>query len=707
MKMLNKVFILICLYFFLSSIDIIAQLSIPTLPFSILHNLSNNVLFYTVPSEILNSQTDKSHSCQFAKTYRCSITPENAGTWEQTPEGWVWRLGITSSNAFSLYLTFQQFRLEKNANIFVYSPNYKEHKGAFTSRNNHDSGIFSIAPLRGDSLIVELNIRSQNKQYGQFQIAKVYHDFTNAISEINALSKARLQQAEQNCSVSINSQAGSYWQTEKRATCKVIINDLLCSGTLIGNTSNDKTPYLLTAFHCVRDSLAFLETIIFLNYESNERNSLNTVGNQTLSGATLVAYGGTQLDFALLKLHEIPPPHYQPYYAGWDRGTHEPQKGICIHHPEGKPKEICFEFSPLTTGNYGAGFLENSVWKIEKWDLGVPRGGSSGAALFNENHRLVGNFMGGSSTCQNPTNDYFVKFNLSWDYFKTPNKNLKAWLDNAQKEESYINGYNPYGVSATPCDTTSNIKIQEKVILTQTANGYVSGSNNLGISQFSEKFNSSKLLEISGFYFNIAKNNFFNSFSNILVKIWRGADVPQTEIYSQRVYLQELRSDEKNYFTLDSTLSVEGNFFIGFSFEKSFPTDEFAIYHTPARNSAQATSMNIFKNNQWYRANQLGPNLSTSLDIGVITCNGKPERVPVASIQLYPNPCKNYIDIDIPENEIIEKVMCFDMTGREIATDLYMSESQNRLFFEAQNAVYLIKIFTNKGAYSQKILVQK
>src|SRR5690606_10068608 len=83
-------------------------------------------------------------------------------------------------------------------------------------------------------------------------------------------------------------------------------NGYLCSASLVNNTANDKTPFLLTANHCLQNSDPAMWTIRF-NWVSpapvcgtgEDSGDLQT--NFTISGAELKASNSLS-DFALVQL---------------------------------------------------------------------------------------------------------------------------------------------------------------------------------------------------------------------------------------------------------------------------------------------------------------------------------------------------------------------------------------------------------------------
>ncbi|HRD80170.1 MAG TPA: hypothetical protein PLL53_05380, partial [Saprospiraceae bacterium] len=61
-------------------------------------------------------------------------------------------------------------------------------------------------------------------------------------------------------------------------------------------------------------------------------------------------------------------------------------------------------------------------------DIGSFQVGSSGAGLFNQNKRFVGQLHGGFSTCDS-TVAYFGRMALAWNGGGSPITRLRDWLD--------------------------------------------------------------------------------------------------------------------------------------------------------------------------------------------------------------------------------------------------------------------------------------
>ncbi len=127
------------------------------------------------------------------------------------------------------------------------------------------------------------------------------------------------------------------------------------------------------------------------------------------------------LDFTLVKMsvhHRIVSGYY---YAGWNRSALPANETATIHHPLGDVKKISFDFdSPQPDIMYQINYPEYvlySHWRILRWDLATTEPGSSGCPLFDQNKRLVGLLTGGEANCVSSVNDYFTKFDYSWNYY--------------------------------------------------------------------------------------------------------------------------------------------------------------------------------------------------------------------------------------------------------------------------------------------------
>jgi len=86
-------------------------------------------------------------------------------------------------------------------------------------------------------------------------------------------------------------------------------------------------------------------------------------------------------------------------------------------------------------------------------------------------------------------------------------------------------------------------------------------------------------------------------------------------------------------------------------------------------------------------------NCTFALDVSSYLSNNK--------IRIYPNPVNDILHFDINVN--IEKAMLFDISGRKI---LEQNNINNISVSDLQKESYLLKLFSDKGIQTEKIIVK-
>lgn len=402
------------------------------------------------------------------------LSPEFNGEWVDKGDKSIWRVHVISPEAYSLGVVFSEYQLSDKAKLFIYSPDGKYIKGSFDHRNNKSSSTFFVNHLPGEELIVELQVQGVNRDYGSLRIASVSHAFLPVFAT-KGVGNTGLG-TSQECEIDINCTEGDDWQIVKKSVVQINTPSLLCTGTLVNNTSYDGKPYILTAEHCISSEYSASNTVFTFGFENSDCGLLDATLDNSISGSELKATGGF-LDFTLLELSERPPKAYDVYYAGWDAREQMHTGVYSLHHPNADAMKISYESAAVTTPNNVPGDLSDytteSNYRVSEWDFGTTEGGSSGCPLFNSQKRVIGILSGGLALCgdsigydaekdrtifslTNNRDDYFSKVYYSWETYEASNKQLKKWLDPINSGAESIGGLSGLTVAVSTATAAQN-----------------------------------------------------------------------------------------------------------------------------------------------------------------------------------------------------------------------------------------------------------
>jgi len=486
------IWILLVVVFSLTGRMLNAQLQFPGEPLGFNRNLKAADVMYVLPpvdpleieAEMELNRASHLKPLRFALERPVNLSPETHGSWSLERGMKVWRIHVLSPGAFSLGLVFCNYNLLPGVKLFVYDPDEKRIKGAFTSGNNNPSGILPVGHIPGEELIIEIQLPAGMAEYGSLELEAISHAFLNTgYKSSSASCPAGQFGCSDPCEIDINCIEGVSWQRVKPSVVRIFTTTLYCTGVLVNNTSYDGIPYILTAEHCLNKQYYASRSVFQFNYESAVCFGADGPLDMSLAGAELIT-SGDSIDFSLVRLVNTPPASYGAFYAGWDRSDFQTNATATVHHPFGNVKKISLDSEapsiPSQPGDVPYSGLENyhyySYWWIRQWDVGSTEGGSSGGPLFNQSRRVIGTLSGGNAACGDSIgydietgrviynlapnyDDYFTRLSMAWDYEEAKGRALKPWLDPIGTGAETLSGYNPTSTEPVKAGTGMQFEV--------------------------------------------------------------------------------------------------------------------------------------------------------------------------------------------------------------------------------------------------------
>lgn len=671
------------------------------------HNLRGGSALPEISMPEADFEADKKNqpACgnRFAHTFSVEIDVKENGLASESDGYNIWQLAIKSAGAHSLNLIFKQMNLPEGARLFLYSPNKEQMLGAYTEANNTPYR-FATSPIDGEKIIVHYEEPQNAATKASVVISSVNHDY-RGLKSLPSYGYSNY------CEVNA---AADTIRLNRHSTCLLLIDGAsFCSGSLINNVENDANPYIVTSAHCFwttdargnykMDTSKAQTTIAFFNYESpNAVWNIEGSRETSLSGGHTIAYRKRN-DMLLIRLNEVPPVDYRPYYAGWKKETEIEAPVYVFHHPEGDIKKISLDDAVPSIGSFDNGALFNtkSHWRIYRWDSGMTEGGSSGSGLYDGEDLLIGCLTGGdtASKCSRPGDDYFWAFHKVWDDSAYARQNLGFWLDPNNTGATAHKGYNPY---KNPCRRLTHLNNFELPAMPtdeeMNTSNYAAGTNKLGISEIAEKYVPGKASTLFGVYF-APIVGVYSENNPIYLRIYSGKDKPDSLIYEQKIKIQTSQldmhmnwetvttknwSETENYQRLQTPVKVDSCFFVAFSIpSKTMRSQDFALYHSEEKE--ENTAYFFTKEEGWKPYNE-HPTLkrNTALMADVVVYDGwdapeTPNPVPPEApdmpvspiskcddIEMYPAFTFDELHIKMPADEHLKSIQIADMSGHTL-----------------------------------------
>lgn len=356
--------------------------------------------------EVQNEKKDVAP--RFAVPHSVSINAMEEQNWEKSAQGYTWSHRVTAPNAVSLNFGFTKFNLPEGAELNIYSADRTQFIRPFTAEDNNVNQQLWTPVIMSDDVIIELTVPAD-------QIANVELELGQVGQGFRTFGQSTMKSGSCNIDVACNESKG--WEKEVNAVGVISTGgSAFCTGFMVNNTGNDKTPYFMTAAHCRINAQAAPTLVVYWNYQTSKcRGARDGKMTDFQSGAVYLA-GNSRSDSTLVKLNSAPKAEWNVTFAGWDATASIGTSAVGIHHPNVDEKSISFENDPTVIASYGGETSpgDSTHVRITDWDKGTTEPGSSGSPLFDANHRVIGQLHGGGAACGNDLSDYYGRFYTSY-----------------------------------------------------------------------------------------------------------------------------------------------------------------------------------------------------------------------------------------------------------------------------------------------------
>ncbi|NPD47707.1 MULTISPECIES: T9SS type A sorting domain-containing protein [unclassified Lentimicrobium] len=424
-----------------------AQVSHGGQPYSFTHQLETPIAVMPDASALIRLNFDEGKDCsglEFARFLPLNISL-TSDDWQinNLPNGdRIYQLSIKSKGALGIGVYFNNLFIPEGGELFIYSPDHQQYIGSFNHLNNKENKILATEFLYGEEVIIEYFEPKNKVGQSHFTVNEILHAYRG----VREVDEEKGYGGSGDCEVNVNCPEGNGKKDQRDAVVRILIKKgsagLWCTGSLINNTSEDRTPYIITADHCGKASSDedMEQWIFYFHYQSltcefpdEEPEHQSVEGCEKIAASSNADILGS--DFFLVKITQDIPLDYNPFFIGWNRDGLGSNSGYTIHHPDGDIKKISIYEEPLVSASYSSSGITNAYWQVVWAETesghGVTEGGSSGSPIFDQNGYLIGTLTGGQAACSNLTGpDFYGKISVHWeDNGTADDEQLMPWLD--------------------------------------------------------------------------------------------------------------------------------------------------------------------------------------------------------------------------------------------------------------------------------------
>jgi hypothetical protein len=671
-------------------------------------------------------------SFQFAHKFYTHIEKGKQGNTQVLADGTkVWQVSIRSKDAYSINLLFTKFHLPEGGKLFIYNANRSHVIGAFDHNNNSPEHILPVRSVAGDLITLEYSEPANAAFEGELVIGEVNHDYRDILSGLySAEPGVDGNSNEFACMQDVLCSAAD--ERIIRSTVLLMINgNAMCTGSLVNNTNNDETPYLLTAVHCLNGNFEVPNpnyvnvagtVIAFFNYDRPVCDTtMKATEEMSLAGAYYRAIIERK-DVALLELKEKPPVYYNAYYAGLnvDSLVVTPSPYINIHHPSGSVKKYgisnqseleLYDFEPYS----GEDLIDNYSHFGIVWSRGSTAGGSSGSPLFDSDYRIMGTLSGGSSFCTNQGvgRDYFATLFQSWG-----NPDLKTHLDPASKNTLRYDGYDPHAQNPLFRISNADYNNGDKLTCTQQGTGLLFGKNSFNFDEAAEEFNLNRTSEILGVYVLIPPMPIGHT-SGVKIKVYDGAHtklgeksfIPQYKEYTGSSFIDKDKTTQgvstETFVAFDQPVAVGKKFFVAYTINNS-NDNQFCVYNTLFASPGKTNTAWVMIGGQWAMSSSPPFNSApTSLALQPLiryTTGDSIDEIKISAENLHYNRLTGLLSLD-SETKSGGQIFVYAINGQLVEQIPFSKGKKSfQLSVRPKGNIGIVKMIQENDIISKKIL---
>lgn len=312
-----------------------------------------------------------------------------------------------------------------------------------------------------------------------------------------------------------------------------------------------------------------------------------------------------------------------------------------------------------------------------------------------------------------------IEYNIPGRYDVTLTVNNLCGTDVLVKDE-YIYVFSD--VVYEYCDTMTNIQTGEvPTMLTYQDGtyswGWIAGHNSERPSYYADYFEEYTFSQIRALIVPISKsiNGEYNSY--VKFYIWDGStQYPDSVLAEKKVFIRDLPENYNSVITFDPPVTIDGPFFAGFKLnypddnEDGISDDLFVVSVAPNRGPSEANNtLYVQDAGEWYSSVELF-NIGTSLAIKPVSCLVDIEEFEMLeNVQLYPNPARDWITIELSEEYAQEDISTevYDMMGRKLGVKM-QEDGYNMFrmnFSSYPEGIYFIKLQIGDKTATKKLLL--